>query len=131
MAWRMKEVGEQRVRFVVAASRREKSVTELCREFEISRPTGYLWLKRYEEQGIAGLQEESRRPRYIPRRTSPGIEQRVVELRKRWPDWGARKLRRVLEEEGIELPASTVHRIVQRHGLVRERDRQSKAGEAV
>ena len=127
MAWRMKEVGEQRVRFVVAASRREKSVTELCREFEISRPTGYLWLKRYEEQGIAGLQEESRRPRYIARRTSQAIEQRVVELRKRWPDWGARKLRRVLEEEGILLPASTVHRIVQRHGLVREQDRLSKA----
>jgi transposase InsO family protein len=127
MAWGMKEVGEQRVRFVVAASRREKSVTELCREFEISRPTGYLWLKRYGEQGIAGLQEESRRPRNIPRRTSQGIEQRVVELRKRWPDWGARKLRGVLEEEGIELPASTVHRIVQRYGLVREQDQQSKA----
>jgi len=127
MAWGMKDVEEQRVRFVVAASRREKSVTELCREFEISRPTGYLWLKRYEEQGIAGLQEESRRPQSIPRRTSPAIEQRVVELRKKWPDWGGRKLRDVLKKEGIQLPASTVHRIVQRHGLVREQDRQSKA----
>ncbi|HEX2328552.1 MAG TPA: IS481 family transposase [Candidatus Angelobacter sp.] len=123
----MKEVAEQRVRFVVAASRGEKSLTGLCREFEISRPTGYLWLKRYEEQGIAGLQDHNRRPQHSPRRTSEVMEGRVVELRKQWPDWGARKLSRVLGKEGMQLPASTVHRIVQRHNLVREQDRQSQA----
>ena len=40
MAWRTMEVREQRVRFVVAAHRREKSLAELCREFDISRPAG-------------------------------------------------------------------------------------------
>src|ERR1043166_4321782 len=91
MTWGMKEIGEQRVRFVVAASRREKPLAQLCREFEISRPTGYLWLRRYQKQGIQGLQEQSRRPRSSPERTDAKVEDQGVELRKRWPDWGARK----------------------------------------
>ena len=123
MAWGMKEIGEQRVRFVVAASRREKTLAQLCREFEISRPTGYLWLRRYEKQGIQGLQEQSRRPHCSPERTEAKVEDQVVELRKRWPDWGARKIGKKLEEAGVKLPASTVHRIFLRHNLVREQDR--------
>ena len=87
MAWGMKDIGEQRVRFVVAVSRKEKPLAQLCREFEISRPTGYVWSKRYREQGIAGLEEHSRRPHHSPRQTAEVLEQRVVELRKRWPDW--------------------------------------------
>ena len=51
MAWKTMDVREQRVRFVVAAARREKPLVALCREFEISRPTGYLWLKRTRKAG--------------------------------------------------------------------------------
>lgn len=127
MAWRTRDVEEQRMRFVVAASRKEKSLTELCAEFEISRPTGYGWLKRYQARGIAGMQEESRRPHHSPARTATGLEQRVVELRLRRPDWGARKIRHLLREEGIDLPASTIHRIFLRHQLVRDWDRQPMA----
>ena len=127
MAWRTRDVEEQRMRFVVAASRREKSLTELCAEFEISRPTAYGWLKRYQERGIAGMQEASRRPHHSPARTAVGLEQRVVELRRQRPDWGARKIRHLLREEGIELPASTIHRIFLRHQLVRDWDRQPMA----
>jgi transposase len=123
MAWGMKDIGEQRVRFVVAVSRREKPLAQLCREFEISRPTGYVWIKRYREQGIAGLEEHSRRPRYSPRQTAEALEQRVIQMRSRWPDWGARKIGKKLEELGVKLPASTVHRIFLRHNLVREQDR--------
>jgi hypothetical protein len=53
------DVKEQRVRFVVTASRGEKSFRELCAEFAISRPTGCQWLKRYEVAGIAGVQEQT------------------------------------------------------------------------
>ena len=127
MAWRTRDVEEQRMRFVVAASRREKSMTELCGEFEISRPTAYGWLKRYQARGIAGMEEASRRPHHSPARTAAGLEQRVVELRRQRPDWGARKLRHVLQREGIELPASTIHRIFLRNQLVREWDRQPMA----
>src|SRR5712671_7671073 len=55
MTWRSVDIQEQRVRFVVAASRREKTFGVLCQEFEVSRPTGYLWLRRYQEQGLAGI----------------------------------------------------------------------------
>ncbi len=127
MAWRTRDVDEQRMRFVVAASRREKSLTELCAEFEISRPTGYGWLKRYRARGIAGMQEASRRPHHSPERTPAEVEQRVVELRRQRPDWGARKIRHLLGKEGMELPASTIHRIFLRHQLVREWDRQPLA----
>jgi transposase InsO family protein len=127
MAWRTRDVEEQRMRFVVAASRREKSLTELCAEFEISRPTAYGWLKRYQERGIAGMQEASRRPHHSPARTAAGFEQRVVGLRRQRPDWGARKIRHLLREEGIELPASTIHRIFLRHQLVRDWNRQAMA----
>jgi transposase InsO family protein len=129
MAWRTVDVKDQRVRFVVAAKRREKSFRELCAEFGVSRPTGYDWARRYEAAGIAGMEEKSRRPRHSPTQTAAEIEQRVVELRQRRPDWGARKLQVLLAREHIELPVITVHRILLRHGLVRLQDRFRKATE--
>jgi transposase InsO family protein len=127
MRWKSVDLQEQRVRFVVAASRQEKSFRSLCEEFEVSRPTGYLWLKRYREQGIAGISERSRRPHLSPRQTGVEHEERVVELRQRYPDWGARKLQVLLGRAGVRLPASTIHRILLRRGLVRIEDRHRRA----
>ena len=69
MAWKTMDVQEQRVRFVVAAYRREKTLAELCREFGISRPVGYEWLKRYRRAEWQAIAERSRRPQHSPRRT--------------------------------------------------------------
>jgi len=112
------DVREQRVSFVVTASRGEKSFTALCQEFGVSRPTGYLWLSRYRQQGLAGITERSRRPTRSPDRTGAEVEKRVVELRQRYPDWGARKLQVLLRQRGLELARSTIHRILLRQGLV-------------
>jgi transposase InsO family protein len=127
MAWKTMDVEEQKVRFVVAATRREKPLSGLCAEFGISRPTGYLWWRRYEEAGLAGISERSRRPKQSPGRTAAELELRVVELRQRYPDWGARKLQVVLARQQVELTRSTVHRILLRHDLVRDHDRQRQA----
>ena len=127
MAWRTMDVREQRVRFVVAAQRREKSLSELCREFDISRPVGYEWLRRYEQDGIEGIAERSRRPQHSPRRKAAAIEQQVIALRRRYPDWGARKLRVLLAEQGVELARNTIHRILLRHALVRPEDQHQPA----
>ena len=127
MAWRSVKVQEQRVRFVVAASRGEKDFRALCQEFDISRPTGYLWWRRFQEQGLSGIAERSRRPRRSPRQTEGEREQRVVELRQRYPDWGARKLQVLLAQAGVAMPASTLHRILLRRGLVRSWDRHESA----
>jgi transposase InsO family protein len=86
-----------------------------------------VWLKRYRSGGVAAVAEQSRRPRSSPRRTEAAIEERVVELRRERPDWGARKLAVLLGREGLELPAATVHRILLRRGLVRVEDRHVQA----
>jgi transposase InsO family protein len=127
MPWKTVDVQEQKVKFVVAASRQEKSLTALCQEFGISRPTGLLWRKRYEAEGLAGIAERSRRPQQSPERTSAQLEQRVIELRGRYPDWGARKLRVILARERVELTRSTIHRILLRHDLLCAHDRHPRA----
>jgi transposase len=123
MAWGAMDVQQQRVRFVVAAFRNEKSLKALCAEFGISRPTGDLWRKRYQEDGLAGIAERSRRPHESPDRTAAELEQRVIAVRRRYPDWGARKLQMLLGREGLELTRSTIHRILLRHGLMRDQHR--------
>ena len=127
MAWRAMDVEEQRVRFVVEASLGEKALSCLCAEYGISRPTGHLWLARYRAGGVAAIAERSRRPHRSPTRTSRDLEQRVIELRQCYPDWGARKLQVLLGRQGIELPLSTIHRILLRNRLVSEADRHSPA----
>jgi transposase len=66
MPFKRMEVREQRVEFVVRALRGTEPLSQLCREFGISRPTGYLWLERYREGGVAAIAERSRRPRRSP-----------------------------------------------------------------
>jgi transposase InsO family protein len=126
MSWRRMGVRDQRVEFVIRASRGE-SLSGLCREYEITRPTGYLWLRRFREQGVAGVEERSRRPHLSPRQTASGIEARIVTMRQQRPDWGARKLAVLLERDGIQLPVITVHRVLVRHGLVLDQDRRHPA----
>jgi transposase InsO family protein len=127
MPWKTMDVRQQRVEFVVAAHQSQKPFLELCEEYGISRPTGYLWVERYGQQGLAGIAERSRRPQHSPQRTGEAEEQRVVELRQQYPDWGARKLQWLLGRQGLDLAVSTVHRILLRHGMVRVEDRHRQA----
>jgi transposase InsO family protein len=127
MGWKRMDVREQRVAFAVAAVRGEKAMSAFCGEFGMSRPTGYLWLKRYREAGIGGIAERSRRPRSMPAQTAWEKEEQVIALRLRYPDWGARKLQVLLVREGVTLTVSTVHRILLRYDLVREQDRHGQA----
>jgi len=93
MPFQESDVSEERLRFVVLASRGEKSISELCREFGVSRQCGYTWLKRYRAGGASEvLVERSRRPRKSPDRTSAVVTDEIKALRSRWPDWGAGKL---------------------------------------
>jgi transposase InsO family protein len=116
------DVREQRVRFVVEATQKLKPFSTLCNQYEISRPTGYLWLRRYRDLGVEGIAEQSRKPHHSPRRTSAALEQQVVQLRLKYPDWGARKLQVLLARQGVNLPRNTIHHVLLRHHLVREED---------
>lgn len=126
MSWRQAGVRDQRVEFVIRASRGE-SLSALCREYAVTRPTGYLWLRRFRDQGVAGMEERSRRPHASPSRTRPELEERIVALRRERPDWGARKLAVLLERDGLRLPVITVHRVLARHGLVLDREGRRQA----
>ena len=82
MPWERTDVGEQRVKFVVRAVSGKERMAALCREFGISRPTGYHWRRRFEQTGsITGVVERSRRPEHSPWQTEPKKEERVVTLR--------------------------------------------------
>lgn len=93
------------------------NIRELCRRFGVSSATAYKWLARYRELGVAGLVERSRRPHASPGRSDPAVEAAVVAVRTEHPTWGGRKIRRVLEWDGLRAPAaSTVTAILRRHG---------------
>lgn len=98
----------------------ETNIRALCREYRISPTTGYKWIRRFQAEGEAGLQDRSRRPHHSPNRTPEEVEGRVVELRKKEPTWGGRKINRVLKERGMLRvpPPSTITEILRRHGLI-------------
>jgi transposase InsO family protein len=128
LAWKASDVGQERLKFAIRANSGKEEMKALCEEFGISRPTGYLWRARYREsERLSEVVEKSRRPQGIPHKTDSAKEQRVLELRQQYPDWGAAKLREVLKREDLDIPRITVHRILLRNGLVRERDRRRPA----
>jgi len=120
--WKVKGVMDQRIEFVARAVSQEKTVSELCQEYGVSRPTGYLWIGRYrEERSFAALREKSRRPHHSPRRTPGWVEQQVLQKRVAH-GWGARKLLPLLEAEGLEVSERTINRILKRRGAMRKED---------
>jgi transposase InsO family protein len=128
VAWGTEDVSERRLEFVIRAGSGKEEMAALCREFEISRPTGYSWLERYRScERLRDLAEMSRRPQRSPTETAAGVQRRLIELRGQYPEWGARKLVVLLAREGIALPRITAHRILLRHGLVRAADRHRAA----
>lgn len=117
MPWREVSKMDQRREFVRLAMQEGVNRRELCRRFDIHPDTGYKWLGR----SAAGeeLADRSRRPRLSPTRTDHSIEDKVVAVRDAHPAWGARKIARCLERDGLCCPAlSTVHRILQRNGRI-------------
>ena len=121
MAWKASSVMEEKLRFVFEYELGERSMTELCQRYEITRETGYVWLRRYRQAGAAGLIEHSRAAHRHGNQTPADLEQMVLELRQAHMRWGPRKLKWVLErdEPGRHWPAaSTIGALLKREGLV-------------
>lgn len=105
--------------FVLLARQEAVNFRALCRAFNIAPNTGYKWLRRFIDAVEAGLINRSTRPLTTLLHTDDELEQRIVSLRHQHPAWGARKLKRRLEDLGLTLPAvSTVHAVLTRHGLI-------------
>jgi transposase InsO family protein len=121
MPWKECSVMDERMRFVIRLKDGE-GMASLCREFGISRKTGYKILDRYEECGLEGLSDRTRRPfRYANQLPEP-VEAAIVAAKREKPHWGARKIReRLLRRlpHAVKVPAcSTIHAVLDRHGLV-------------
>lgn len=121
---------DERLKFVARLLEGEKMAV-LCREFDISRKTGYKIFSRYKDCGLEGLTDRSRRPYRQGCRLPFQIESLILQLKREHPSWGAPKIREKIRRKHseIQLPAiSTVHAVLDRHGLVtRPRRRRFKA----
>jgi transposase InsO family protein len=112
---------EEKLRFVFEYEQGHRSMTELCARYEISRETGYVWLRRYQALGVSGLVERSRAALRHQNQTAAEIEEMVLDLREAHMRWGPRKLKRILErdEPGRRWPAaSTIGELLKREGLI-------------
>ena len=133
MPFNTKTIMEQKLDFVILALSKNRNFSELCHRFNISRKTGYKWLERYKSGGVNGLSELSRRPFNSPLKTSSNIENVIISLRKDNPEWGAKKLHRLLQnglKEGVynfeNVPAqSTINKILKKNNLIHDRKRSN------
>src|SRR3982750_573735 len=117
MPWSEVSIVDQRREFVRLAMQEGVNRSELFRRFGIHPDTGYKWLGRWAAK--EELTDRSRRPHSSPTRTEAAIEERILAWRDAHPAWGARKIARCLERDGVSCPApSTVHAILQRHGRI-------------
>ena len=126
MPWKECNTMDERLKFVARLLDGEK-MAALCREFGISRPTGYKIYSRYKDHGIEGLEDRSRRPYRHANQLPFQIERTILRLKKEHDTWGAPKIRDKLLHEFpmIKPPAkSTVHAVLDRNGLVKRRKRR-------
>ena len=116
---------DERVQFVARRLAGEQ-MADLCREFGISRKTGYKIFDRYKECGVQGRTDRSRRPHHYAHKLPFQVENYILNVKREHGTWGARKIReRLLRRfSGIPIPAkSTIHELLDRHGLVERRGR--------
>jgi transposase len=131
MPWSQTTPMDQKTQFIADYLRKTFPFSELCVRFGVSRETGYKLVERYLEHGPAGLEERSRRPHSSPNQTAAPIVEALLELRRRHPGWGAKKLIPVLGKRhpSWELPSrTTVFEILNRHGMVAKKRRRRQVG---
>lgn len=119
MALKVVSMQELKLAVLLEPERTGVSVAEVCRRHGISRASYYRYRRRYLDEGVAGLQPRSRRPRSSPGQIDPVLEVAIVTMRKRHPRWGARRIHAELARAGREPPAvATIHRALKRNHLV-------------
>ncbi|MCK5263830.1 MAG: IS481 family transposase [Gammaproteobacteria bacterium] len=130
MSWKEVNPMQQKVLFIADYLRQVSSLSELCRQYGISRKTGYKWIQRFDEQGADGLNEQSRKPMHCPAQTPYSIQKAIIELRQQFQITpGAKKLQVLLERRypNEVIPStSTIYNILNRAGLVESRRRRRR-----
>lgn len=129
MPWKASSVMEERLRFVARLLDGE-AMSQLCREFGISRKTGYKVFDRYKEHGLEALSDRSRRPIRHANQLPGQLASLIVSFKRDKPHWGARKIRELLLRRlagEVRVPAiSTIHAVLDRHGLVKRMNKRRR-----
>ena len=129
MPWKQTTPMEQKIEFICEWRSGKYTITDLCEHFGISRPTAYKLISRFEKMGFDGLRESSRAPRNHPNQTSKKITDSILNLKKKYPRWGAKKIRVLLFNElpNEDLPSVvTVHNILKKNGFVSTKKRMRR-----
>ena len=124
MAWGEIKVEQQRETFCLEVIKGHLKIAQACRKYGISRPTGYLWLNRYLNEGIEGLRNLSSKRHNQPHKISEEKENLILLLKAEYSKWGPKKLYSILEQRFPEeqWPSlTTIHTILKKNGLVRPR----------
>ena len=130
MPWARTDWMTERLKFVVTSLKHGVNFSDLCQDFGISRKTGYKWIHRYEADGFKALEDRSCAPKTHPNETSEDVVEDIVQIRRKHPRWGPRKVRVVLgrRHPSWALPAvSTIGDILKRKGMVKKRRRNRRS----
>lgn len=109
---------EQKYQAVLAVISDGRSVSEVAEQWGVSRQSVHAWLRRYEEAGLEGLRQRSRRPATCPHQMPGAVEAQVLELRRQHPGWGPRRLLHELGRTGTPVSRSGIYRALVRGGLI-------------
>lgn len=123
MPWKERTKMQERLLFITRHEQGE-SITDLCREYGVSRKTAYKFLERYRSTGIKGLEDLRRRPYSNPNRIRQTVVDLVIAIKREKPHWGSAKVREILTRRypNLEIPArSTIHLILDKQGLIQKR----------
>jgi putative transposase len=129
MPWKEVKPMDEKIHFISDYTNDRFDFSELCRRYGISRRTGYKYVQRYKEDSIDGLKERSCVPHSCPHKTKPEIEAAFVELRKKYPLRGGKKLVRPYRKTYPlwHVPSvSTINDIIERNGLITEHRRKKQ-----
>jgi transposase len=130
MPWKKSEPMEQRMEFGLKALQTD-NFRALCQEYGISPKTGYKWRERMLRYGLAGMAEQSRRPRSHADELAEGVICEMVRLKQAHRHWGPRKIRELyLRKHGTAASESSFKRVLERAGLTEPRRRRVRAAQA-
>jgi transposase InsO family protein len=93
------------------------TVTEACRRCDVSRKTYYKWKNRFQQEGIDGLKDRSRRPKTSPKKTDAAVESEIVRIKTECPRWGAYRIRNQLLRQNVTITPKTVNTVLKRHNI--------------
>lgn len=127
------EKAKQRLKVIDWLRFHNKNISLTARHFGLDRGTARVWLKKFEQAGMLGLNDKSHRPKNVRKPTTDWmIVSEIVRIRKQYPAWSKYKIRKILSRQNMIISASTVGRVLKRKGLINEKvsKKRSKAAKS-